>query len=130
MIAAELEQIASENLEQLRARWRRSWGEPPRLRSVALLRRLIAWRLQTEAFGGLDAGTRKLLRGGAIGPERLITSGTVLTREWKGVRYRVEVSEDGFLHAGERWTSLSEIARSITGTRWNGPRFFGLREPA
>jgi hypothetical protein len=54
----------------------------------------------------------------------------VLTREWLGVTHRVEVAEGGFIHDGRRWTSLSEIARSITGTRWNGPRFFGLRAAA
>jgi hypothetical protein len=129
MIAAQLEKIEAEDLPQLRERWRARWGDPPRLRSVALLRRLIAWRIQVEACGGLDAGTRKLLRGGASGPESLLAPGTVLTREWQGVRHRVEVTDDGLIHDGRRWSSLSEIARAITGTRWNGPRFFGLREP-
>jgi len=130
MIARELEAIERENLEQLRARWAKRWGPHPRLRSVALLRRIIAWRLQGEALGGLDAATRKLLRASAGGAETLLAPGTVLTREWLGMTYRVEVAEDGFIHDGRRWSSLSEIARSITGSRWNGPRFFGLRAAA
>lgn len=130
MIAAELDAIDRENLEQLRARWSKRWGPCPRLRSVALLRRIIAWRLQAEALGGHDAATRRLLRGGANGLEALLASGTVLTREWQGVTYRVEVADDGFIHDGRRWASLSEVARAITGTRWNGPRFFGLRTAA
>lgn len=130
MIARDLEAITHENLDQLRARWAKRWGSPPRLRSVALLRRIIAWRLQTEALGGLDAGTRKLLRAGTGGAETLLAPGTILTREWLGTTYRVEVAEEGFIHDGRRWGSLSEVARAITGSRWNGPRFFGLRAAA
>jgi hypothetical protein len=130
MIDREIAAIAGENLEQLRARWNGRWGNPPRLRSVALLRRLIAWRLQAEAHGGIDDATRRMLRGAAPGPEKLMAPGTVLTREWQGVRHQVEITEDGLIHAGRHWKSLSEVARAITGTRWNGPRFFGLRETA
>ena len=56
--------------------------------------------------------------------------GTRLTREWKGVSHEVEVIRDGYIHAGARYRSLSEVARTITGSRWNGPRFFGLRTVA
>ena len=130
MIAAELAALHHEGLQQLRGRWARRWGPCPRLRSAALLRRIIAWRLQADALGGLEAGTRKLLRGNASAGQAPLAPGTVLTREWLGVTYRVEVAEEGFIHDGRRWSSLSEIARSITGTRWNGPRFFGLRAAA
>ena len=65
MIAADLRAIAGEDLKQLRARWARRWGDCPRLRSVALLRHIIAWRLQVEASGGLDAATRRMLLGRA-----------------------------------------------------------------
>jgi len=130
MIARELGAIEHENLTQLRARWDKQWGDPPRLRSVALLRRIIAWRLQADALGGLDAATRKLLRGSSRAGEALLSPGTILTREWLGITYRVEVAEDGFIHDDRRWTSLSQVARSITGSRWNGPRFFGLRAAA
>lgn len=130
MICDDLDAIAAENLDQLRRRWNRHWGQPPRLRSVALLRRLIAWRLQSEAYGGPDAAMRRMLRGRSTGSEKILPPGSVLTREWKGVCYRVEVADDGFFHDGRSWASLSEVARAITGTRWNGPRFFGLRSAA
>lgn len=87
MICDDLDAIAQENLDQLRRRWSRHWGQPPRLRSVALLRRLIAWRLQSEAFGGPDAALRRMLRGGSTGSEKILAPGSVLTREWKGVCY-------------------------------------------
>lgn len=127
MIAAELDAIAREDLRQLRVRWVKRWGNCPGLRSVALLRRIIAWRLQVEASGGLDASTRRMLSGRAAGAETRLVAGTILTREWLGIAYRVEVTDDGFIHDGRRWRSLSEVARAITGSRWNGPRFFGLR---
>ena len=130
MIADELEALGSEDLKQLRDRWARRWGTCPRLRSVALLRHIIAWRLQVEASGGLDAATRRMVPGRAAGAETQLTDGTVLTREWLGTTYRVEVAGDTFIHGGRRWGSLSEVARSITGSRWNGPRFFGLRNAA
>ena len=60
----------------------------------------------------------------------MLPEGTVISREWKGLRHEVEIAEGGFVYRGERWKILSEIAREITGTRWNGPRFFGLREAA
>lgn len=102
MIADELEAIESENLQQLRERWARRWGTCPRLRSVALLRHIVAWRLQVEASGGLDATTRRMLLGRAAGAETQLTNGTVLTREWLGTTYRVEVADDTFIHAGRR----------------------------
>jgi hypothetical protein len=91
---------------------------------------MLAWRIQAAEESGLDQVTRKLLAGGAAGPETLLAEGTVITREWEGVRHEVEVTGTGFLYGGERWKSLSEVARAITGTRWNGPRFFGLRDAA
>ena len=120
------------DLEALRAEWRRRFGAPPRLRSVDLLRRLLAWRLQADAYGDLDADLRRRLRSTAA-PRRIdnrIRPGARIAREWQGRRYEVDVVEGGFIHAGARYASLSEIARAITGVRWNGPRFFGLRDEA
>ncbi|KPL66737.1 hypothetical protein SZ64_00630 [Erythrobacter sp. SG61-1L] len=129
-IARELAAIAAEDLPALRARWQRQYGPPPRLRSAALLRLVLAWRIQADSCGGLDAATRKQIRGGATGPESVLAAGSILTREWQGAVYRVEIADKGFIHDGRHWKSLSQIARHITGTRWNGPRFFGLRDPA
>ena len=119
------------DLQGLRAAWRQRWGAPPRLRSVQLLRHLIAWRMQAEALGGLDAETKRLLRATGV-PRRspVLQPGQRLVREWRGRRYDIEIVENGFTHAGRTFKSLSQVAFAITGTRWNGPRFFGLREAA
>ena len=95
----------------------------------------MAWRMQTEAAGGLDAETRRMLRrapgtAGRTGNDVTLRPGQRLTREWRGGHYEVEVVASGFVHAGKTYKSLSEVARVITGTQWNGPRFFGLRKGA
>jgi hypothetical protein len=98
--------------------------------------RCLAYRIQEKAQGGLGAVTRKRLRklaaelelnpcSGVIGSPR-IKPGTRLIREWQGETYKVTVTAEGFSYDGERFKSLSEIARLITGTHWSGPRFFGL----
>jgi hypothetical protein len=116
-------------LDALREQWRARFGAPPGLRSVPLLRHLLAWRIQADAYGDLDTDLRRQLRSTATPRvvDRRVRTGARIAREWQGQRYEVEVVEGGFLHAGARYKSLSEIARAITGTRWNGPRFFGLR---
>jgi hypothetical protein len=117
------------SLEAIRTIWRERYGAPPALRSPELLGLMLAWRIQHDAEGGLDQDTRLALRrplGARSGVEPV--SGARLVREWRGAPYEVVVLPDGgFLHAGARYGSLSEVARKITGTRWNGPRFFGLR---
>lgn len=116
-------------LQELRAEWGRRYGAPPRLRSPDLLRQTLAWRIQAGEEGGLDKVSKRLLcRDARAGVQ--LPPGTIIAREWQGVRHEVEATDDGFIHAGRRWKSLSEIARAITGTRWNGPRFFGLRGAA
>lgn len=126
-LEAELARLESLDLSGLRAEWERRHGEIPRLRSVDLLRRVLAWRMQAAVLGDLDAATRRLLRQDRpVKPDGL-RPGTVLVREWLGVRHEVEVADDGFVHDGKVWRSLSGVARHITGSRWNGPRFFGLR---
>ncbi|HXQ11568.1 MAG TPA: DUF2924 domain-containing protein [Caulobacteraceae bacterium] len=117
------------DLEALRGQWRPRFGAPPGLRSVDLLRRLLAWRMQADVHGDLGADLRRQLRSTATPRpfDRRVRPGARVAREWQGQRYEVEVVDGGFLHAGARYNSLSEIARAITGTQWNGPRFFGLR---
>ncbi|WP_324751002.1 DUF2924 domain-containing protein [Sphingomonas sp. LY54] len=122
-----LAQLAQADLEKLRKEWERRYGAAPRLRSPALLRRILIWRIQAATEGGLDWVTRRLLVSDAS-PENLMAEGSVITREWKGMQHQVEVADGGYFYNGRRWKSLSEVARKITGTRWNGPRFFGLRD--
>ena len=127
-IEATIAALERANLEELREQWRRHYGTPPRLRSEMLLRNVLAWRIQADILGGLDAQTRNLLRDRRPPREPVVAPGTILRKEWRGISHDIEATGNGFLYDGTRWETLSEIARAITGTRWNGPRFFGLRE--
>jgi hypothetical protein len=134
-VEAEIERIRSLGVDELRRQWRITFGSiPPRALTKDLIARMITYRLQEEAFGGLDRATVKLLDRLARGekPElnRRLKAGTVLVREYRGERHTVTVVSDRFVWRDARYASLSMIARAITGTAWNGPRFFGLRAPA
>ena len=128
-IEALIDGIEALDLEGLRAFWRQRYGAPPPLRSQPILRQLLAWRVQAELHGGLDADLRKLLaRSGPVQREgRHLGLGARLTRNWQGREVEVVVEEDGFRWNGRLFPSLSAAASAIAGTRWNGPRFFGLR---
>lgn len=114
-------------LARLRAIWREKWGPPPKIRSTKLLRLMIAWRFQAAAEGGLDPKVKRQIRSGRIPRRPLPSAGTRLTRDYKGVPFTVLVGDGEVIYSGRSYGSLSEVAREITGTRWNGPRFFGLR---
>lgn len=131
-VEAAVAALGAMDLGALREDWRRRFGEPPALRSEPILRLLLAWRLQAEAHGGIDPGTRRALaRTGAAQPEgRQLGIGAVLTRNWMGREVKVVVEADGFRWDGALYPSLSAAASAITGSRWNGPRFFGLRDAA
>ncbi|MEO8409668.1 MAG: DUF2924 domain-containing protein [Propionivibrio sp.] len=120
------------SLKELRAKWATHYGTAPALRSPDLLRLILAWRLQAKTQGGLDRPTRrKLKRTGPVMAEGLdLGVGTRLKREWQSQIEEVLIERHGFSWKGELYPSLSAVALAITGTRWNGPRFFGLREPA
>jgi hypothetical protein len=137
----ELGRLATMPIVQLRARYREAFRtDPPKAFGPDLLRRSIAHRIQEKAYGGLSRPTQRLLDqalkafaakpAGKIVLPRRIKPGSVLVREWKGRSHRVMVLADGFAYDGGTYGNLSEIAVLITGTRWNGPRFFGLRSKA
>lgn len=125
--------------EALRTAWRRTTGKPmPRHLPTSLLQRILVYRQQTQQHGDLSrhaaAELKRCLRepeqknGAVTAPApRLLKPGTVLLREHDGVMQQVMVMADGFAWRGQSYTSLSQVAFAITGTRWNGPRFFGLR---
>jgi hypothetical protein len=128
-IATVLLEIANADLPALRAIWDARWGTPPPLRSVDLLRLAIAWRLQAEVFGGLDRiQRRQIKRTGRLQPEgQELGLGAKLRREWQGCIVEVIVTPEGFRWEDRTYSSLSAAATAIAGSRWNGPRFFGLR---
>jgi hypothetical protein len=140
----EIARLRGLTLNGLRARWQGMTGQraPPHL-PRHLLFAMVAYRIQAEAWGDLDAATLRLLKrvGSArsdteVAPltdafdlkRRRLLPGTVVTREWNGHIHRVMVTKDGFAWEGSTYDSLSKIACAITGTNWNGPRFFGLRD--
>src|SRR5258708_11315070 len=137
IVEADLEQLRLMPIAGLRALWRAKFkSDPPIAFGPDLLRRSIAQKIQENAYGGLDPATARLLNQliaqhvktpGKIVLPRRIKPGAILVREWKGQSHPVTVMQNGFAYDGKTFDSLSKIARLITGARWNGPRFFGLR---
>lgn len=130
-VTRDIAHLQSLQIDGLRALWRQRFRtEPPSIQSGDIVRRLIAWRIQADAYGDLDAQTmqriRQLMRPDRAAAPLSLKAGTILIREWRGVEHRVLVLDGGFEHRGTRYKSLTQVARAITGTRWSGPRFFGL----
>src|SRR5271163_2870249 len=134
----QLKSLMNLNRSALQRHWRDSYGyDPPQKISVLLMRQAIAHRLQVKHLGGLNFSTQRALKrlleeSGAIrlrpnARSKRIANGTVLVREWHGVTHQVAATQQGVLYRGRLFRSLSEVAREITGTRWSGPLFFGLR---
>lgn len=123
---------------QLRALWRDCWRKPAPAMAPDLLRRGIAWKLQSRVHGVLAAETKRALdlaavrlrRGEPITSDRSVSlkPGTRLVREWRGTTHQVVVIEKGYEHEGRQFSSLTQVASAITGTRWSGPTFFGLKK--
>ena len=137
-VEEDLGRLAVMPIARLRVRYREVFRtEPPKAFGPDLLRRSTAHRIQENAFGGLSRPAQRLLDqamkafaaspNGKIVLPRRIKPGSVLVREWKGRSHRVMALADGFAYEGDVYGNLSEIAVLITGTKWNGPRFFGLR---
>jgi Protein of unknown function (DUF2924) len=132
-IEVEIERIRSLDLDALCAEWRKVFKRAPSsCLTKDILGRMIAYRLQEQALGGLNRQTGKILDGLARGAKaatelnRRLKPGTVLLREYQGERHEVTVATDGYIWRGATFTSLSAIAAAITGTSWNGRRFFGV----
>jgi len=129
----------------LRERWREVYGtEPPPKIKSGLLRLAVAYRIQERAFGGLKPASKRLMQARAeaartgsaeaINPTRRIprrlTPGTQLMREWNGTTQLIDVLDDGFRWKDKTYRTLSAVAVAITGTKWSGPKFFGLTSDA
>ena len=128
---AEIEQIRSLGLDELRARWRTTFrSSPPPAFTKDLVARFLCWHIQEQAFGELAGDTAALLdsvaRGDKPAIDRRLKAGTVLVREYQGERHTVTVVLGGYVWRDNTYSSLSMVARAITGTSWNGYRFFGL----
>jgi hypothetical protein len=135
-VAAEIERVRSLSGHALRRRWQSVFGRlAPKHLTADLLRRMIVNRIQEEAFGTLDRASLKLLDGlarrdGSHRVRRNLKIGTVLVRDYQGRRHTITVAAEGYVWEGQPYSSLSAIARAITGTAWSGPRFFGLKSAA
>jgi Protein of unknown function (DUF2924) len=142
-IEDEIAHLRGLNLKSLRSRWQGVFQKPaPAHLSQHLLFAIIAYRLQADCFRDLDNATRRMLdeiatkeagpvsaRLASFDQKRTrLAPGTILVREWDRQAQRVMVLADGFAWNGQTFDSLSKVAFAITGTRWNGPRFFGLRD--
>jgi len=137
-VQKQLESLQGLDKAALRAQWLELFKRPapPQLRRDLLLR-ILTYRIQEQAYGGLSARTRSRLRQlarmleknpkAALPSAPTIKPGTRLLRQWQGQTHTVTVIEGGFDYKGKRYASLSQIARLITGTRWSGPLFFGLK---
>jgi hypothetical protein len=134
-----LAEIAGLDVSALEAAWADLFGRPPpKSVSRRLLEHAAVYGLQAKVYGNLKpAVRRKLLQASQTKPESMhgaprrkqrevLLAGSRLVRQWQGRSHTVEVTDGGFLYAGKRYRSLSQVARAITGARWSGPRFFGL----
>jgi hypothetical protein len=136
-LAREITRLLALDVLALRQRWAALFSDDPAPNlGRALLIRAIAYRLQEKALAGLKPSTQRVLDRVADGgskvahkgfPKRRASAGTVLIRQWRGVSHRVTVLDTDVVYRGRRYKSLSEVARAITGSRWSGPLFFGLK---
>ena len=128
-LQVEVKALERLDLFEMRALWAERFGTAPSFQSVELFRLMLAWRMQAAVHGGLDAATRKALRrsGPVVAEGQDLGVGATIRRQWQGAEVIVHVGEDGFVWNDRKFRSLSAVATAITGSRWNGPKFFGLR---
>jgi DUF2924 family protein len=137
-LAQELKDLETQGDDELKGRWRSLYGtKPPQNIHRSLLIAAVACRMQENALGALKSSVRRHLLQAANNPATPRLSprfsslrprvGTVFVRDWGGVTHQAKVLEDGILFRSNRYKSLSEVARVITGSRWSGPLFFGLK---
>jgi hypothetical protein len=139
-IEAEIAGLLDRSTQELRVAWRQLHrAAPPQGLSRDLLIRALAHQLQEQSDGATGRALRRRLqtligerekRGASFDPAVVLKTGTTLVRQWRGHTHAVFVRDDGLEYEGERYRSLSVIAKRITGAHWSGPRFFGLTKPA
>lgn len=129
-LEVQLREIAQLDKAALQTRWVALTGRPAPKASTAMLQLAVAYELQAKTLGGLSRKTRRELNGGSAAKDasRNIRPGMRLAREHSGTMHIVTIGERGeIIWKDRQWRSLSEVARAITGTRWSGPAFFGLK---
>ena len=139
-VDGQIAELADRSTHELRLAWRQLHRTgPPQGLSRDLLIRALAHQLQEQSYGGTGRALRRRLhtltggrekRGASFDPVATLKTGTTLVRQWRGHTHAVLVRDDGFEYEGERYRSLSVVAKRITGAHWSGPRFFGLTKPA
>jgi hypothetical protein len=138
-ILEEIKELEGADVPMLKAKWKALLKrDAPRFAKRGFLTQVLAWEIQARAFGGLKPSVHRqlLALGGLKGssarkiiePVVKLRPGVKLVRSWRGATHEVVVTEQGYLWHGQSFNSLSTIAREITGTRWSGPLFFGLRK--
>ena len=140
-LSIQIARLRDLDIKELRSRWHTVLGRPPPSHVPRhLLFRMVAYRLQADRYGDLDDENKRLLDHSKTPQEAVrraldstrrsteVRPGTVFSREWNGQMQQVTVLADGFAWSGKISPSLSKVAFAITGSRWNGPRFFGLRD--
>ena len=138
-VEREIARIERMTLVELRQTWLTRFGAAaPKLKGRDLLIRVLAFRLQADVFGDHSPAVKRKLAHlasvlaknpkASLFPSPSLKPGIVLMREWKGIVHRVMVQHEGFLYDEKTYSSLSDIARTITGTNWSGPRFFGIEQ--
>jgi hypothetical protein len=140
-LSIEIARLRDLHIKELRGRWHTVLGSsPPSHLPRHLLFRVVAYRLQADRYGDLDDENKRLLDHSETPEEAVrraldstrrrteVRPGTIFSREWNGQIHQVTVLAEGFAWSGKTYPSLSKVAFAITGSRWNGPRFFGLRD--
>jgi len=118
--------------EELTEKWKDLFGRTPPNYGTLFMRKRLAWRIQELFYGGIPESLQRVLHGDGdplkSRPGRSMRPGTILVRMWHGARHEVTIRQNGFEYQGQLYRSLSSVATKITGSHWNGRRFFQITE--
>lgn len=122
----DLDELKNLNKQALHQEWLRLFKTPAPHAHESFLRQAIGYQIQANQIGGLNSVDKQYLKANQASNLSKVSAGTRLVRVWQDETHQVTVLEDGYLYQDKKWRSLSAIAKSITGTPWSGPAFFGL----
>ena len=131
-VRRQLLSLAALTREELTEKWKDLFGRNPPNYGTLFMRNRLAWRIQELFYGGIPEPLQRVFRSSGdplqTKPGRSLRPGTILVRLWHGVRHEVTIRQNGFEYQGQLYRSLSAVAKKITGSHWNGRRFFQLKE--